>query len=90
MQTYKSFRKELLKDPAFKKAYDDLGPEFELIRSMIKKRLKKGLTQTQLAKKIGSRQPVISRLEQGTYNPTMKFLNRVAKALDAKLKISIF
>jgi len=90
MQIYKSFRKELLKDPAFKKAYDDLGPEFELIRSMIKKRLKKGLTQTQLAKKIGSRQPVISRLEQGTYNPTMKFLNRVAKALDAKLKISIF
>ena len=90
MQIYKSFIKELLKDPAFKKAYDDLGPEFELIRSMIKKRLKKGLTQTQLAKKIGSRQPVISRLEQGTYNPTMKFLNRVAKALDAKLKISIF
>ena len=90
MQTYKSFRKELLKDPSVKKAYVDLGPEFELIRSMIKKRLKKGLTQTQLAKKIGSRQPVISRLEQGTYNPTMKFLNRVAKALDAKLKISIF
>ena len=89
MRNFKEFKKELLKDPEVKKAYDDLGPEFELIRAMIKKRLKKGLTQTQLAKKIGSRQPVISRLEQGTYNPTLKFLNRVAHALDGKLKITI-
>jgi len=89
MRNFKEFKKELLKDPEVKKAYDDLGPEFELIKAMIKKRLKKGLTQTQLAKKIGSRQPVISRLEQGTYNPTLKFLNRVAHALDGKLKITI-
>lgn len=89
MRNFEEFKKELLTDPKVKKAYDDLGPEFELIKSMIKKRLKKGLTQTQLAKKIGSRQPVISRLEQGTYNPTMKFLSRVAHALDGKLKITI-
>jgi ribosome-binding protein aMBF1 (putative translation factor) len=88
-RNYKVFRKELLKDPAFKKAYDELEPEFALISLMIKKRLKAGLTQRDLALKIGTKQPVISRLEQGTFNPTVKFLNRVAKALDGKLKITI-
>lgn len=92
MEKYINFRvlkARLLKDKAIKKAYDDLGPEFELIEAIIRKRLQQGLTQTQLAKKIGSKQPVISRLEQGTYNPSVKFLNRVAKALKAKVKISI-
>ncbi|OGE81305.1 MAG: transcriptional regulator [Candidatus Doudnabacteria bacterium RIFCSPHIGHO2_01_FULL_43_23] len=89
MRNYKAFKTELLKNKEFKKAYDELGPEFELVRMIIKKRLKQGLTQKQLARKIGTKQPVISRLERGTYNPSIKFLNRVASALDAKLKVSI-
>ena len=86
---YRSFKKELLKDPEFKKAYYELEPEFALIKLMIRKRLKDGLTQKQLAKKMRIKQPVISRFEQGNFNPTLKFLNRVAKALDAKLKVTI-
>lgn len=88
-RSYRSFKKELLKDPEYKKAYDELGPEFALIRLMIERRLKHGLTQKQLAKKMKIKQPVISRFEQGNFNPTLKFLNRVATALDAKLKITI-
>ncbi len=90
MTDYRKLRAELLKDPQIKKGYDDLGPEFALIEMMIEKRLKLGLTQKQLAKKIGIKQPMISRLESGTYNPSIKFLHRVAGALDAKLKVSIY
>jgi ribosome-binding protein aMBF1 (putative translation factor) len=89
MKNYKGFKNRLLKDKGIKKAYDELGPEFDVVRMIIKKRNQRGLTQHQLANKIGSKQPVISRLEQGTYNPSIKFLQRVAYALDAKLHISI-
>lgn len=89
MKNYQSFKKRLLKDKVVKKAYDELGPEFALVEMIIEKRLKRGLTQKQLAKKIGTQQPVISRLERGTYNPTLKFLHRVATALDVKLKVTV-
>lgn len=89
MKTYKNLKRKLLKNKEIKKTYDKLGPEFDVIRIIIKKRNQRGFTQQQLAKRIGTKQPVISRLEQGTYNPSIKFLQRVAKALDSKLQISI-
>ena len=89
MTNYKTLKAKLLKDKVIKAAYKDLGPEFSLVEMIIEKRLKQGLTQEQLAKKIGSKQPVISRLEQGTYNPSLKFLNRVAAALEAKLTVTL-
>jgi len=89
MKTYKSFKNKLLKDKGIKKAYDELGLEFALVEMIIEKRLRRGLTQKQLAVKIGTKQPVISRLERGAYNPSIKFLHRVAVALGAELKVSI-
>ena len=89
MASYKDFKKRLLKDKQIKKAYDELGPEFALIEMIIKKRLNQGITQKQLAEKIGTKQPVISRLESGTYNPSIKVLHRVAEALDAELSVKI-
>jgi ribosome-binding protein aMBF1 (putative translation factor) len=86
---FRRMLRESLKDPEFKKAYDALGPEYRLISALIRKRLDKGWTQSQLAKKVGTKQPVISRLEGGNYNPTIKFLTRVTDALDAKLKVTI-
>jgi len=86
-KSYKQFKKELLKDKKIKQAYDDLGPEFALIEIIIKKRIEKGLTQKQLAKKIGTKQSAISRFESGTYNPSFSFLQKVANALDARLKV---
>ena len=88
MKSYKTTKKQFLKDRGIKKIYDDLGPEFELVQIIIEKRLKQGLTQAELAKKIGTKQSAISRLERGTYNPTVAFLRTLAVALDTQLQIS--
>lgn len=77
------------KDPELKKAYDALELEFSIIEQVIRKRLENGLTQGQLAKKIGTKQSAISRLEGGESNPSIAFLEKVAKALGGKLQISI-
>ena len=90
MRNFKNFKSKLLKDKQIKKAYDDLGLEFALVEMLIKKRLQQKLTQAQLAKKIGTKQSAISRLEQGSYNPSFLFLKKVSHALGAELKISIF
>lgn len=89
MKSYKNLKSQLLKDKEINKAYDELGPEFELVQLVIKKRLEKGLTQAELAKKIGTKQAAISRLESGTSNPTVSFLQKVAEALGTRLHISV-
>jgi len=86
---YSEVKKRLLKDPAFKRAYDELGPEFEVKRLMIERRLKKGLTQAALAKELGTKQSAIARFESGHYNPSLAFLYKMARALDAKLVVTI-
>ena len=48
-----------------------------------------GLSQTELAHRVGTKQPVISRLESGAGNPTLDLLRRVAKALDTELHVSL-
>ncbi|MCL6478219.1 MAG: helix-turn-helix transcriptional regulator [Peptococcaceae bacterium] len=85
---WRNLKKELLKNPDFKQAYDDLEPEYQLIRSIIERRIQKGMTQADLALKVGTRQSAIARLESGAYNPSLRFLKKVAKALDAEIKIS--
>ena len=89
MESYKRLRSHLLKNKAFREAYEELGPEFALIAAIIEKRLKCGLTQAQLARKIGTKQSAIARLESGNYNPSIAFLEKVAKALDAQLTVSL-
>ncbi|OGL42720.1 MAG: hypothetical protein A2W05_02515 [Candidatus Schekmanbacteria bacterium RBG_16_38_10] len=88
-----SFKKHLdesMKDPAFRKAWHDLDPEFELLESIIKAREKAGITQAQLAKKVGTRQSAISRLETGGFkNATVETLKKIADALDAKLVVKL-
>ena len=79
-----------MKDPAFKKAWHGLDMEFELLESMINAREKTGITQEELAKKIGTKQPALSRLERGGFrNATVETLNKIAKALDARLIIKL-
>ncbi len=89
MITFKKFLKESLKNPEFKKEYDRLAPEFAAIKKMIQKRIDKEMTQKALAKKIRTKQSAISRFESGKSNPTVGFLHKVAKGLDAKVKITI-
>jgi DNA-binding XRE family transcriptional regulator len=88
-KTYKQLKKELLKNKEIKKTYERLGSEFAVIEMIIKKRIEKGLTQKELAKRIGTKQSAISRLESGEYNPSLSFLQRVAESLGGRLKISL-
>jgi ribosome-binding protein aMBF1 (putative translation factor) len=88
MKTYAQFKKKLLSDEKLKHEYDALEPDFEIARAIIEKRLEKGLTQSQLAQKIGTKQSAISRLESGTANPSVQFLGKVAQALDLRLVVT--
>ena len=89
MKNYSNFKNRLLKDKQLRKEYDVLAPEFAIAEAVIEKRIEQGMSQAELAKKIGTKQSAISRLESGNYNPSIKLLEKVAKALKLKLSISI-
>jgi len=89
MKNYSNFKKQLLKDKEIRKTYDKLEPEFAIAKIIIEKRLEKGLTQSELAKKTGTKQSAISRLESGNYNPSLAFLGKIANALNLDLVISL-
>ncbi|MEK7470591.1 MAG: helix-turn-helix transcriptional regulator [Patescibacteria group bacterium] len=82
----KMFKREM-KNPEFRNAYDALEPEFQIAKQVIKARIDRKLTQTQLAKRIGTKQPVISRLEGMDSMPTITLLKKVAESLGKKLVI---
>jgi ribosome-binding protein aMBF1 (putative translation factor) len=85
---FEQYKKEVfLKDPKIKVEYDLLQPEFAVIEEILKARLKKGLTQKELAKKVKTKQSAISRLESFNANPSLNFLKRLALALDTRLEI---
>ena len=83
--TFEDHLKEQLKDPKFKKAWEESEPEYLLAKQLIEKRLKEKMSQRALAKKINTSQVVISRLETMNANPSLSLLKRIANALDTKL-----
>jgi len=83
------FKKKLFKDPEFIKAYHQLDPEFAVIEAVIRARIKKGMTQKAIARKMKTKQSAISRLESGTANPSLNFLKRLAEALNSRLEIRL-
>jgi len=87
--TFKQFKNKALKDKRVKAEYEALGTEYEVIKTIINQRIKRGWSQKKLAEAIGSRQPVISRLERGGANPSLQTLQRIAKALDLSLQVSM-
>ncbi|MBM3701959.1 MAG: helix-turn-helix transcriptional regulator [Actinobacteria bacterium] len=84
---WEEFKKELLKDPEFKKEYEKLEPEYKIIRQILSLRRKKNLTQEQLAKLTGAKQSSIARIESGRHNTSLRLLERIAEALDTELDI---
>ena len=80
---------ERMRNPAFAEAYNALEPEFQVARQVIALRLQRGLTQKELAERIGTKQSGISRLESMDQLPALSFLKRVAEALDAQLQIQL-
>ena len=83
-QKYKNLLNKELKNSEFRKEYEDLEEEFEIAEEVIKLRLKSGLTQKALAKRVKTSQPTIARLESGRYrNVSLSFLKRIGRALGA-------
>jgi predicted XRE-type DNA-binding protein len=87
---FKEFEGELLQDLEIRQEYESLKPKYEMIQSLIKRRNQLRMSQSQLARTVGTRQPAISRLEQGEFNNvTLSTLIKVAHALDLDLDISL-
>jgi predicted transcriptional regulator len=84
---YEEFEAELLKKPGICKEYEALKPRYDMIRSLIERRNQLQISQTQLAKIVGTKQPAISRLEKGDYNTTLSTLFKVASALDLDISL---
>lgn len=89
MKYWKLLKKELLKNQEVLKEYQKLEPRYTLISQLIEARVKKGLTQAEVAKKVGTKQSAIARIEAGNANPTIGFLEKISKALDSKLIIQV-
>lgn len=87
-RTYKEFLDEKLKDPEFKKEWDELEPEFQLIKALLQGREEQNLSQRQLADRTGVTQSDISKIESGEANPTLETLKKLAKGLGMNLSIS--
>jgi DNA-binding XRE family transcriptional regulator len=86
---YQDFETELLNKPGIRKEYDALKPKYDLVRTIIERRNQLQLSQTRLARIIGTRQPAISRLEKGDSNTTLNTLLKVAEALDLDIALSV-
>lgn len=89
-RTLKSYIAEQMKNPEFKKAWDDLNPEFQILKAMIKAREKAGMSQAELARRLGTKQSVISRLERGAFSKaTLETIKKIADVLDKRLVIKL-
>jgi transcriptional regulator with XRE-family HTH domain len=88
MIKFDTLHKKWMKDPAYRKEYDALEEEFALIAAVAKARIRAGLTQAQLAKRMKTTQSTVARLESGRGKPSTRTLARFAKATGHRLKIS--
>lgn len=86
---HEDFLKELRQDPEYVAAAEELKPIFDIADEVLRLRLAKGWSQSELARRAGTKQANISKLENGLGNPTLGFLRRVAKALDTDLTIQL-
>ena len=86
---YEEFKAELLKKPGIRREYDALKPKYNIIHSIIERRNQLQISQAQLAKIVGTKQPAISRLENGAYNTTLSTLFKVADALDLDISLEV-
>ncbi|MDE1975371.1 MAG: helix-turn-helix transcriptional regulator [Patescibacteria group bacterium] len=87
MKTHAQFKAEIVKDPRLKASYDRLEPEFRVYSALVGERIKKKLTQRDLAKKLGVAQSALARFESGRGNPTFAWLSKVATALGLKIEV---
>ncbi len=80
-------------DPSFKEEYDALEPEFALFDELLKARSRAGLTQTDVAERMGTKTPAVARLESGggskKHSPSISTLRKYAKAVGCNLEVKL-
>lgn len=86
---FSKLKADLMKDPGFRREYEKLQPEFEIARAIIDARIKRKMTQSQIAKRAGTAQAVISRLEGASGKPSLSLVQRVADALGLKVELKL-
>jgi ribosome-binding protein aMBF1 (putative translation factor) len=74
-------------EPAYRAEYEALEEEYQLARALIEARTRAGLTQEELAARMGTAQPVVARLESGRASPSMRTLRRFAEATGTRLRV---
>ena len=89
MKTLKDIKLELLANPATQAAYESQAAEFDMARELIAARSRAGLTQSDVAQRMGTTQSVIARLEGGKRIPSMRTVQRYAHAVGARAVVRI-
>ncbi len=88
MRSFEAFKRKMLKNPAVKKEYDALEEEFALSGELIGARAKAKLTQAQVARRMGTSQSAVARLESG-HAPSLASLRKYARAVGRKVEIRL-
>lgn len=86
---FDDIKAQMMEDAEFQEEYNKLQPRYELISQIIEARKSMKMTQEELAKRAGTRKSNISRLESGSYNPSLDFLIKIAKSLGKDVHIEI-
>lgn len=86
---FEEIEAQLLSNPKVKAEYDALAPEFEISAELLKARLRAGLSQAELAARMGTSQSAIARLESGQTLPSTKTLLRFAEATESKIHVRL-
>lgn len=87
MRTFDDMLSKQLKDEEFRKEDEAIQPEMDVIRAIVDARTSQNLTQKELAERTGINQADISKLENGTRNPSVNLLKRLAEGMGMALKI---
>lgn len=87
MSSYKVYKQKALKDSEVKAEYDALQPEYDIIQAMIDARVEQNMTQKELSARTGITQADISRIENGTRNPSLNMVKKLAQGLGMQLKL---
>ena len=90
MRTLKKYKEEQMQNKEFAKEYKEMQPELDIIKAIVEARTSQNLTQKELAERTGINQADISKLENGTRNPSVALLKRLAEGMDMALKIEFF
>ena len=87
MKTLQELKKKQMENPEFVKEYEAIQPEMDVIRAIVDARTSQNITQKELAERTGINQADISKLENGTRNPSINLLKRLAEGMGMVLKI---